>query len=42
MGFLGAFAGTMMSRVDTDSEARFTELEVRAHTGLGSEKATAH
>jgi len=42
MGFLGAWVGTMMSRVDADSEARFTELEVRANTGLGSEKATAH
>jgi len=42
MGFLGAFVGTMMSRVDVDSEARFTELEVRANTGLGSEKAVAH
>jgi cation/acetate symporter len=36
MGFLGAFAGTMLSRVDADSEARFTELEVRANTGLGA------
>jgi cation/acetate symporter len=42
MGFLGSWIGTMMSRVDADSEARFTELEVRANTGLGSEKATAH
>jgi len=42
IGFLGAFVGTMMSRVDSDAEAKFTELEVRANTGLGSEKATAH
>ena len=42
LGFIGAFVGTMMSRVDDDSEARFTELEVRANTGLGSEQATAH
>jgi hypothetical protein len=29
------------SRAD-NSEAKFTELEVRANTGLGSEKATLH
>jgi len=42
LGFIGAFIGTMMSRVDDNSEAKFTELEVRANTGLGSEQATAH
>jgi cation/acetate symporter len=42
IGFLGAFLGTMMSRVDDNSEAKFTELEVRANTGLGSEQASAH
>jgi len=42
LGFLGAFLGTLASRVDSDSEARFTELEVRANTGLGAEKATSH
>jgi cation/acetate symporter len=42
LGFIGAFLGTMTSRVDSDSERRFTELEVRANTGLGSEKASAH
>ncbi len=42
LGFVGAFIGTMMSRVDDNSEAKFTELEVRANTGLGSEKAAAH
>ena len=41
IGFLSAFIGTMMSRVDDNSEAKFTELEVRANTGLGSEKASA-
>lgn len=41
LGFLGAFVATMMSRVDSDAEARFTELEVRANTGLGAEKAVA-
>ena len=42
IGFLGAFAGTMASRMDDDAEVKFTELEVRANTGLGSEKALAH
>ncbi|HEV8148449.1 MAG TPA: cation acetate symporter [Bryobacteraceae bacterium] len=42
LGFLGAVIGTLMSRVDSDSEQKFTELEVRANTGLGSEKASAH
>jgi cation/acetate symporter len=42
LGFLGAFLGTMTSRVDSDTQAKFTELEVRANTGLGSEKAVAH
>jgi cation/acetate symporter len=42
IGFLGAFLGTMMSRVDSDAEHKFTELEVRANTGLGAEKAAGH
>src|SRR5271166_6529576 len=42
LGFLGAFLGTMMSTEDLDAEERFTELEVRANTGLGSERAIAH
>jgi len=41
LGFLGAFLGTILSR-DTTSEAKFTELTVRAQTGLGAEKATPH
>ena len=41
LGFLGAFLGTMMSKEDLDAEERFTELQVRANTGLGSEKAVA-
>ncbi len=40
LGFLGAFVGTMMSRVDSNAEARFTEMEVRCNIGLGAEKAT--
>jgi cation/acetate symporter len=42
IGFLGAIIGTLMSRVNVAAEAKFTELEVRANTGLGSEKASAH
>jgi cation/acetate symporter len=42
IGFLGAFIGTMISRADDNSEARFTELEVRANTGLGAEQAASH
>jgi len=42
LGFLGAILGTLMSRADADSERKFTELEVRANTGLGAEKASAH
>jgi cation/acetate symporter len=41
LGFIGAFVGTMMSREPT-SEHKFNELLVRANTGLGAEKATAH
>jgi cation/acetate symporter len=42
IGFAGAFFATLASRVDDDAEQKFTELEVRANTGLGSEKATLH
>ncbi len=42
LGFAGAFIGTLMSRVDSAAEHKFTELEVRANTGLGSERAAAH
>jgi cation/acetate symporter len=42
IGFAGAFFGTLASRVDADAEHKFTELEVRANTGLGAEKASAH
>jgi cation/acetate symporter len=41
LGFLGAFLGTLVSRADSDAERRFAELEVRANTGLGAEKAIA-
>jgi cation/acetate symporter len=39
LGFLGAFLGTMLSKPDADAEATFAELEVRANTGYGAEKA---
>ena len=38
LGFLGAFLGTLLGR-EPEAEAKFTELLVRANTGLGSEKA---
>ena len=41
LGFLAAILGTLLTR-EPNAEAMFTELNVRANTGLGSEKATAH
>ena len=41
LGFLGAILGTLLKR-EPASEARFTELLVRANTGLGAEKASSH
>ena len=41
LGFLGAFIGTMLGR-EPAAEAKFTELNVRANTGLGAEKAVPH
>jgi cation/acetate symporter len=41
LGFLAAILGTLLTK-EPSSEAMFTELSVRANTGLGSEKATAH
>ena len=37
LGFLGAFIGTLFGR-EPEAEAKFTELSVRANTGLGAEK----
>jgi cation/acetate symporter len=37
LGFLGAYLGTMLSR-EPSAEAKFTELTVRANTGLGAEQ----
>ncbi|MBB5034618.1 solute symporter family protein [Prosthecobacter vanneervenii] len=42
IGFLAAYLGTILTPRDLEAEAKFAELTVRAHTGLGAEKATAH
>ncbi len=42
IGFLGALLGTLIGGREAVAEAKFTELEVRANTGLGAEKAAAH
>jgi cation/acetate symporter len=42
IGFAGALLGTFLGAKDPRSVERFEELEVRANTGLGAEKATAH
>ena len=41
IGFLFGYLGTITSR-ETNAEERFNELEVRALTGAGSEKAVIH
>lgn len=41
LGFLAAWLGTLLSG-EVPSELKFTELQVRAQTGLGAEKATEH
>jgi len=40
LGFLGAWVGTMLGKEEPQAEAKWTELEVRANTGLGAEQAT--
>jgi cation/acetate symporter len=42
IGFAGAILGTLLTARDKAAEHKFTELEVRANTGLGAEKAHAH
>src|SRR5271170_4826859 len=42
LGFLGAILGTLLSKRDLVGEEKFAELQVRANTGLGAEKAVAH
>jgi cation/acetate symporter len=41
LGFLGAVVGTLLGR-EPQAEEKFTELSVRANTGLGAEKAISH
>ena len=41
LGFLAAVLGTLLTR-EPSAERQYTELSVRANTGLGAEKATAH
>jgi cation/acetate symporter len=41
LGFLGAVLGTLLGR-EPQAERKFTELSVRANTGLGAEQATPH
>ena len=41
LGFLAAILGTLLKR-EPSAEAKYTELTVRANTGLGAEKASAH
>jgi cation/acetate symporter len=41
LGFIGAVLGTLLTR-EPSAELRYTELIVRANTGLGAEKATEH
>ena len=40
LGFLGAVLGTLITR-EPQAEQKFDELMVRAHTGLGAERAAA-
>lgn len=42
LGFLAAFLGTVLTKEDPEAEAKFSELKVRAHTGLGAEKGGGH
>ncbi len=42
LGFLAAILGTLLSKREPESEAKFAEFSVRAHTGLGAEKASDH
>jgi cation/acetate symporter len=41
IGFIGAILGTLLGAKDENAVQRFEELEVRATTGLGAEKAVA-
>jgi cation/acetate symporter len=41
VGFLAAVLGTLLTR-EPSAEAKFVEMQVRAHTGLGAEAASPH
>jgi cation/acetate symporter len=41
LGFLGCYLGTMLSR-EAQAERTFHELNVRAETGIGAERALTH
>lgn len=41
LGFLGAILGTLFTR-EPEAEEKFAEFAIRAHTGLGAEKASDH
>ena len=41
LGFLAAWIGSLI-KPEPEAEEKFLEMKVRAHTGLGAEKATAH
>jgi cation/acetate symporter len=41
LGFVGAYVGSLFGR-EPEAEAKFAEFSVRAHTGLGAEKASDH
>jgi cation/acetate symporter len=41
LGFLGAIIGTLLGR-EPEAEAKYDELNVRANTGIGAEKAVSH
>ena len=41
LGFIGAVLGTLLRR-EPEAERKFTELSVRANTGLGAERAASH
>lgn len=42
LGFLFAIIGTLIGGKEANAEAKFDELAVRSHTGLGAEKASSH
>ncbi len=42
IAFMAAFLGMILSKRDLDGEAKFTELSVRAQTGLGGDQASSH